>query len=52
MDAGTFAQAVHEAGAPLDDCWGFVDRTARPIACPVKKKSEYHVQWSQEISLP
>ena len=39
LDAATFAKAVHEAGAPLDDCWGFVDGTARPIARPVKNQS-------------
>lgn len=30
----TFAHAIHAAGAPLDNCWGFIDGTARPICRP------------------
>jgi len=29
-----FAQTVHRAGAPLTNCWGFVDGTVRPICRP------------------
>ena len=29
-----FADAIHQAGAPLDNCWGFVDGTVRPICRP------------------
>ena len=29
-----FADAIHHAGAPLDNCWGFVDGTVRPICRP------------------
>lgn len=29
-----FADAIHNAGAPLDNCWGFVDGTVRPICRP------------------
>ena len=29
-----FAQAVHNVGAPLTNCWGFVDGTVRPICRP------------------
>jgi len=29
-----FADAVHNAGAPLNNCWGFVDGTVRPICRP------------------
>ncbi|XP_066914769.1 uncharacterized protein [Clytia hemisphaerica] len=29
-----FANAIHQAGAPLDNCWGFVDGTVRPICRP------------------
>jgi hypothetical protein len=30
----TYAQAVHQCGAPLQNCFGFVDGTVRPIARP------------------
>ena len=29
-----FANAVHAKGAPLENCWGFVDGTVRPICRP------------------
>lgn len=29
-----FADAIHEKGAALPNCWGFVDGTVRPIARP------------------
>ncbi|XP_070387683.1 uncharacterized protein [Dermacentor albipictus] len=29
-----FSQAVHSKGAPLDNCWGFIDGTARAICRP------------------
>ena len=29
-----FAQSIHQKGAPLDNCWGFVDGTVRPICRP------------------
>lgn len=29
-----FANIVHEKGAPLDNCWGFVDGTTRPVSRP------------------
>ena len=29
-----YANAIHQAGAPLDNCWGFVDGTVRPICRP------------------
>jgi len=28
------AQAIHQKGAALDNCWGFVDGTIRPICQP------------------
>ena len=31
-----FARKVHEKGAPLKTCWGFIDYTIRPICRPVK----------------
>ena len=30
----TYARAIHNSGAALDNCWGFVDGTARPICRP------------------
>ena len=32
LDPEAFAEAVHEKGAPLTECWGFIDGTPRPIA--------------------
>lgn len=29
-----YAHAVHEKGAPLTNCWGFIDGTVRPISRP------------------
>lgn len=29
-----YAEAIHDQGAPLDCCWGFVDGTVRPICRP------------------
>lgn len=29
-----FAAAIHEEGAPLENCWGFIDGTVRPICKP------------------
>ena len=29
-----FTASVHKAGAPLDCCFGFIDRTMRPVARP------------------
>ena len=29
-----FADAIHRKGAPLSDCWGFIDGTVRPIYRP------------------
>ena len=30
----TYARAIHNSGAALDSCWGFVDGTVRPICRP------------------
>ena len=30
----SYADAVHEKGGALDNCWGFVDGTVRPICRP------------------
>ena len=29
-----YAQAVHNRGAPLENCWGFIDGTVRPTSRP------------------
>ena len=36
LNPESFSAAVHAKGAPLRNCWGFVDGTARPIARPKK----------------
>ncbi|CAM9646759.1 unnamed protein product, partial [Laminaria digitata] len=35
---GDFAEALHSWGSPLDNCWGFIDRTVRGIAGQVPNK--------------
>ena len=34
MNLQKFAEVIHNASAPLSNCWGFVDRTVRPICRP------------------
>ena len=29
-----FAAAIHDEGAPLENCWGFIDGTVRPLCKP------------------
>jgi hypothetical protein len=29
-----YTEAIHEKGAPLENCFGFIDRTVRPICQP------------------
>ena len=33
-----FADVVHHKGAPLANCWGFIDGTVRPITRPGKNQ--------------
>lgn len=33
-----FAEAVHQKGAALDNCWGFIDGTVRPVCRPGKNQ--------------
>ena len=33
-----FADAVHSQGAPLANCWGFIDGTVRPVSRPGKNQ--------------
>ncbi|XP_049515136.1 uncharacterized protein LOC119433401 [Dermacentor silvarum] len=43
-ELGRFSQAMHRRGAPLKNCWGFVDATARPICRPsVNQRSHKRV---------
>ncbi|XP_065069062.1 uncharacterized protein LOC135694309 [Rhopilema esculentum] len=34
----SFADAIHNKGAALDNCWGFVDGTVRPICRPTRNQ--------------
>ena len=34
-----FADAIYRSGAALENCWGFVDGTVRPVCRPGEKKS-------------
>lgn len=52
LDVATITAANHDAGAPLDNCWGVIDGTARPIAHPVRNQRIKYVQWPQEVALP
>ena len=38
LDPAHFAQAIHQKGAPLDQCWGFIDGTAQQIARPLRNQ--------------
>ena len=33
-----FANAIHAKGAALDNCWGFIDGTVRPISSPKRNQ--------------
>ena len=35
INAQTFADAIHAAGAPLPNCWGYIDGTLRPCCRPI-----------------
>ena len=34
----TYADAIHQKGAALNNCWGFVDGTVRPICRPLQNQ--------------
>ena len=38
LDLEAFSAAIHAKGAPLDQCWGFIDGTIRPIARPTRNQ--------------
>lgn len=36
-----YARSINNKGAPLENCWGFIDGTARPICRPAINQEEY-----------
>lgn len=38
LDPERFAQVIHDKGAPLNQCWGFIDGTPRPMARPTRNQ--------------
>jgi len=38
LDPELVSQFINNKGAPLNQCWGFIDGTARPIACPIRNQ--------------
>ncbi|XP_067040714.1 uncharacterized protein [Acropora muricata] len=38
INAQTFADAIHAAGATLPNCWGFIDGTLRPCCRPIRNQ--------------
>lgn len=38
LDPEFFSQVINNKGAPLNQCWGFIDGTARPIARPIRNQ--------------
>lgn len=36
-----YCQVVRAKGCPLDNCWGFIDGTARPICRPGENQQEF-----------
>lgn len=54
-----YADAIHEKGAPLTNCWGFIDGTARAIARPSRNQRQaysghkrVHALKFQSVMLP
>ena len=54
-----YANAIHRKGAPLTNCFGFVDGTVRPISRPVKNQrcvynghKRIHSLKFQSVALP
>ena len=55
----TYSEAIHDKGAALDNCFGFVDGTVRPISKPrVNQRAVYngqkrvHALKFQSVALP
>ncbi|PFX33086.1 hypothetical protein AWC38_SpisGene2011 [Stylophora pistillata] len=43
LDPAFFAEVIHNKGAPLEHCWGFIDGTPRPMARPSRNQ---HIMFS------
>jgi hypothetical protein len=37
-----YATAIHDKGAALDNCWGFLDGTVRPICRPMQNQGDVY----------
>ena len=55
----TYADAIHNRGAPLDNCLGFIDGTVRPICRPKQDQrmvynghKRIHALKFQSLALP
>jgi hypothetical protein len=44
---GEFATAIHRKGSALNNCWGFIDGTFRPIARPVWNQRLVYNGWKR-----
>ncbi|RPB00026.1 hypothetical protein L873DRAFT_1903030 [Choiromyces venosus 120613-1] len=42
-----YSVAIKEKNAPLESCWGFIDRTLRPIACPIYDQESIESRMSE-----
>ena len=38
IDVQSFADAIHDAGNPLQNCWGFIDGTLMPCGRPIQEQ--------------
>ena len=38
LDHELFSQVINDKGVPLNQCWSFIDGTARPIARPIRNQ--------------
>ena len=58
MDPASFSAVIHAKGAALDQCWGFIDGTVRPISRPICNRYYdnnmimYNVQWAYDLESP
>ncbi|CAB1098008.1 unnamed protein product [Ectocarpus sp. CCAP 1310/34] len=46
-----FCQAIHEKGAPLTRCWGFIDGTIRAISRPKRNQRLWYNGWKRKHAL-
>lgn len=46
-----FCDAIHEKGAPLDRCWGFIDGTIRAISRPQRMQRLWYNGWKRKHAL-